>query len=209
MPILVYHNIDHSGSAFATTPELLDAQCTWLVENGYSTISLWQFWDAIQSGAALPPNPVMLTNDDGWSSAVTFADILTQNGLIGNYFINNSSPLTANQIHRLALNGPVQAHTATHQYMSQLDPAHQHAEIADNIAYIQGITGSAVHFLAWPFGDLNAGAIDTATTLGIVAGFGLGGTPAYIGAVDPYNIPRIMMSVDDSLDTFIAKVTGW
>ncbi len=209
VPILVYHNIDYSGSAFATTPELLDAECKWLIENGYSAISLWQFWDAIQNGAALPPNPVMLTNDDGWSSAVTFADTLAGNGLVGNYFINNYSPLTADQIYRLTLNGPVQAHTATHQWMSQLDADRQYQEIADNMAFIEGITGSSISFLAWPFGDVNAGAIDTASSLGIVAGFGLGGTPAYVGAVDPFNIPRIMMVADDTLDTFIAKVTGW
>jgi len=151
----------------------------------------------------------MLTNDDGWSSAVTFAEVLGRHGLVGNYFINNYSPLTPDQIHLLGMHGPVQAHTATHQYMSQLDPLSQHAEISENMSFIQGITGSPVSFLAWPFGDTNASAIDAATSLGIVTGFGLGGTPAYIGAVDPFNIPRIMMVTDDTLDTFVAKVTGW
>lgn len=209
VPILVYHNVDYSGSAYSVTPEMLDAQCRWLVENGYTTISLWQFWEAAFNGGSLPPNPVMLTNDDGWASAVTFAEILGRYGLVGNYFINNYSPLSGDQIRMLALNGPVQAHTTNHQYLSQLDYAGQYAEIADNKAYIETITGVPVNFIAWPFGDWNGSAAEAAAAAGIIAGFGLGGTAARIGAVDPYGIPRIMLSVDNDMATFIAMVTSW
>ena len=114
MPILAYHNVDYSGSDFSVTPEQLDEQCRWLIDNGYTTISLWQFWDAAMGYGTLPPNPVMLTNDDGWSSAMTFAEILGRYGLVGNYFINNVSPLTPDQILLLSQQGTVQAHTATH-----------------------------------------------------------------------------------------------
>jgi hypothetical protein len=209
VPILVYHNIDYSGSAYSVTPEMLDAQCRWLIENGYTAITLGQFWDAAFAGGSLPPNPIVLTNDDGWSSAVTFAEILGRNGLVGNYFINNYSPLTADQIYLLMQNGPVQAHTANHQHMAQLDYPTQLSEIADNKAYIEGITGAPVQFVAWPFGEANASAVEAATAAGIVGAFGLGGRPCYIGALDPYHIPRIMMEPSDTLDTFAAKVTGW
>jgi hypothetical protein len=30
-----------------------------------------------------------------------------------------------------------------------------------------------------------------------------------VGALDPYAIPRIMMQVEDDLDTFAAKVSWW
>lgn len=209
VPIIVYHNVDYSGSAYSVTPEALDAHCRWLIENGYTTISLWQFWEAAFNGGSLPPNSVMLTNDDGWSSAVTFAEILGRYGLVGNYFINNYSPLSGDQIRMLAQNGPVQAHTANHPYLSQMDYAGQVAEIADNKAYIESITGVPVNFIAWPFGDYNASAIEAASAAGIIAGFGLGGTAAYVGAVEPYGIPRIMMSVECDLATFIAMVTSW
>ncbi|MCA9877684.1 MAG: polysaccharide deacetylase family protein, partial [Thermomicrobiales bacterium] len=151
VPILCYHNVDYSGSAYSVTPETLDAQCTWLTANGYTPIGAYWLWNAIASGSTLPAKPVMLTNDDGWASAVTFAQTLNAHGMIGNYFINNYSPLAASDIQFLAQNGPVQAHTANHQFMSQLDPATQSAEIATNQAYISGITGQPVQFLAWPF----------------------------------------------------------
>ncbi len=209
VPILAYHNIDHSGDAYATTPEMLDAQCRWLIENGYTTISLWQFWEAAFAGGSLPPNPIVLTNDDGWTSAVVFAEILGRYGLVGNYFINNYSPLSTDQIHFLMQNGPVQAHTANHQYLSQLDYDTQFSEISTNQAYISGITGAPVSFLAWPFGDFNASAVEAAAAAGIVGAFALGGTGCTIGALDPYHIPRIMMESSDTLETFAAKVSAW
>lgn len=209
VPVLVYHNIDYSGSAYAVTPEMLDAQCQWLINNGYTTITVYQLYDAIVNGSALPANPILMTNDDGWASAVTFADVLGRNGLVGNYFINNYSPLSPDEIRFLAANGPVQAHTANHQYMSQLDYATQYAELADNKAYIEGITGQPVEFLAWPFGDFNQSAIQAAMDAGFIAAFGLSGVASYVGGNDLYNIPRIMLVVDDNLDTFAGKAGHW
>jgi peptidoglycan/xylan/chitin deacetylase (PgdA/CDA1 family) len=209
IPVLCHHNIDYSGSAYAITPELLDAECLWLLNNGYTAISVYQLWNAWATGAALPANPVMLTNDDGWASAVTFAQTLSARGMIGNYFINNYSPLSADEILYLAQNGPVQGHTANHQYMTQLDPVTQSAEITNNQAYITGITGQPVQFLAWPFGDYGPNAVQTAIDDGILAAFGLSGVACYVGASDLYAIPRIMMEVGDTLDTFVAKVNHW
>jgi hypothetical protein len=209
LPVLCYHNIDYSGSAYAITPELLDQECQWLIANGYTAITVYQLWNTIATGAALPLNPVMLTNDDGWSSAVTFAQTLMANGLVGNYFINNYSPLSATEIQFLTQNGPVEAHTVSHQYMSQLDPATQNAEIADNLSFILGITGQPAQFLAWPFGDYNASAVQIAKDNGILAAFALGGAPCYVGVSDILAMPRIMMEVSDTLETFVAKVNHW
>jgi peptidoglycan/xylan/chitin deacetylase (PgdA/CDA1 family) len=209
VPVLCYHNIDYSGDAYAITPEMLDSECQWLIANGFTAISVYQLWNAFATGDTLPANPVMLTNDDGWTSSVTFAQTLGVNGMTGNYFINNYSPLSAADILFLAQNGPVQAHTATHQYMSQMDPAAQSAEIVNNQAYITGITGQPVQFLAWPFGDYSATAVQAAKDAGILAAFGLGGAPCYVGASDVFAIPRIMMETGDTLDTFAAKVSHW
>src|SRR3954466_8648601 len=71
VPVLVYHNVDYSGSEFPVTPEQLDAQCRWLIDNGYTSITVWQFWDAVMGAGTLPANPILLTNDDGWSTTLT------------------------------------------------------------------------------------------------------------------------------------------
>jgi peptidoglycan/xylan/chitin deacetylase (PgdA/CDA1 family) len=207
--ILAYHNVDYSGSEYSVSPEQLDEQCRWLVENGYTAITLHQFWEAATGYGKLPPNPVLLTNDDGWASAITFAEILGRHGMAGTYFLNSVSPLTADQISLLSQLGSVQAHTATHAHLSGLDYEGQLAEISENKLYLEAITGQPVQFLAWPFGDRNDSAVQAAAAAGILGAFGLGGVTADLLAIDPYHIPRIMMGPGDDLPTFAAKVGDW
>lgn len=209
VPILAYHNVDYSGSAYSVTPEQLDEQCRWLIENGYTAITLGQFWEAATGFGKLPPNPIVLTNDDGWSSAMTFAEVLGRHGLPGTYFINSVSPLTPDQILTLAQWGAVEAHTVTHAHLAGMDYESQLAEIVQNKTYLEQITGQPIRFLAWPFGESNESAVQAAAAAGIVGAFGLGGTAADLSAINPYQVPRIMMMVEDDLTMFAAKVGGW
>lgn len=209
VPILTYHGIDYSGSTYSVTPEQLEAQCQWLVENGYTAITVGQFWDAAQGYGTLPAKPVILTNDDGWASAMTFADILGRYGLVATYFINNTSALTPDQVLSLSQRGSVEAHTVSHLNLRGVTYETQFAEIATNKAYIEQITGQPVRFLAWPFGDSDESAVRAASAAGIVAAFGLNGTAANTATIDPYSIPRLMIMVTDDLSTFAAKVSAW
>jgi len=208
VPILVYHTVDESGNSYSVTPRQLNLQCRWLVEHGYTAITLRQFWRAARGLADLPPHPVLLTNDDGDPSSRRFARILDRYGLVGTYFVNNVSPLTQRQIRSLAQRGAVEAHTVSHVALSGLDHEDQLAEIGENRVYLEEITGQPVRFLAWPYGDVNESAIEAAASAGIVAAFGLGATPADLDVVDWYAVPRMTIYVDDDLETFAAKVTG-
>jgi peptidoglycan/xylan/chitin deacetylase (PgdA/CDA1 family) len=208
VPILVYHTVDESGNTYSITPRQLNQQCRWLVEHGYTTITLRQFWRAARGLADLPPNPVILTNDDGDPSVRRFASILDRYGLVGTYFVNNVSPLTRRQIRSLAERGSVEAHTVSHVALSGLDYEDQVAEIAGNRTYLEEITGESVRFLAWPYGDVNESAIEAAEAAGMVVAFGLGATAADLDVVDWYTVPRMTIFVDDDLETFAAKVTG-
>ena len=212
VPILVYHAVDESGNAYSVTPRQLNQQCLWLVEHGYTTITLRQFWRAARGLTDLPPNPVILTDDDGDPSAMKFSRILEQYGLVGNYFVNNVSLLTRPQIRWLAQRGSVEAHTVSHVALSGLEYEEQIAEIAENRVYLEEITGQPVRFLAWPYGDMNESAIEAAVEAGIAGAFGLGPTAADLDLIDDtvdwYAIPRITIYVDDDLETFAAKVGG-
>ena len=208
VPILVYHTVDESGNTYSVTPRHLNQQCRWLVEHGYTAISPRQFWRAARGLAELPPNPVILTNDDGDPSTRKFARILDRYGLVGTYFINNVSPLTRRQIRSLAQRGDVEAHTVSHVALSGLDYEEQVAEIAENRTYLEEITGQPVRFLAWPYGAVNESAIEAAESAGIVVAFGRGATAADLETIDWYAVPRMTIYIDDDLETFAAKVTG-
>jgi peptidoglycan/xylan/chitin deacetylase (PgdA/CDA1 family) len=208
VPILVYHTVDESGNTYSITPRQLNQQCRWLVEQGYTTITLRQFWRAARGLTNLPSQPVILTNDDGDPSTRTFARILDRYGLVGTYFVNNVSPLTRRQIRALAQRGSVEAHTVSHIALSRLDYEDQVTEIAENRAYLEEITGQPVRFLAWPYGDVNESASEAAAAAGIVVAFGLGATAADLDTTDWYAIPRMTIFVDDDLETFAAKIRG-
>ena len=208
VPILVYHTVDESGNTYSITRRQLNQQCRWLSEHGHTSITLRQFWRAARGLADLPPHPVILTDDDGDPSVRRFARILDRYGLVGTYFVNNVSPLPRRQIRSLAEQGSVEAHTVSHVALSGLDYEDQVAEIAENRAYLEEITGEPVRFLAWPYGDVNESAIEAARSADMIVAFGLGGTAAGLDVTDRYVIPRITIFVDDDLSTFAAKVTG-
>jgi peptidoglycan/xylan/chitin deacetylase (PgdA/CDA1 family) len=208
VPVLMYHHIDYSGGTYAVTPEQLSAQMQWLADNGYTSITLTDFYNGAFAGGLLPAKPVVLTVDDGWASALTFADILSWYGFTGNYFITTEGELTWDQIAYLGQIGEVENHTTSHPALSVLGYGDQYAEIANNAAYLQGATGQAVQFIAWPYGDWNWSAVQAASDSGLIAGFDAWGGPAYLSSLDPWHIPRILISGDYDLATFASVVQG-
>jgi peptidoglycan/xylan/chitin deacetylase (PgdA/CDA1 family) len=208
VPVLMYHHVDYSGGTYAVTPEQLDAQCRWLVDNGFTAITLAEFYNGAFAGGLLPAKPVVLTDDDGWASSLTFADILARYGFVGNYFVNNASEVTPDQIAYLGQVGEVEDHTVSHAALSQLAYGDQYAEIANNKAYLESATGQTVRFLAWPYGDWNASAVQAAADAGIIAAFDAWGGPANLTALDPWHIPRVLVDGGYDLNTFAAVVTG-
>jgi peptidoglycan/xylan/chitin deacetylase (PgdA/CDA1 family) len=160
------------------------------------------------AGGLLPAKPVVLTVDDGWGSALTFADILSWYGFIGNYFVTTDNGLPWDQLVYLGQVGEVENHTTSHPALSTLGYSDQYAEIANNSAYLEGATGQAVQFIAWPYGDWNWSAVQAAADSGLIAGFDAWGGPAYLSSLDPWHIPRILISGDYGLETFAAVVQG-
>jgi peptidoglycan/xylan/chitin deacetylase (PgdA/CDA1 family) len=208
IPILMYHHVDYSGGAYAVTPEQLAAQCQWLYDNGYTAITLTEFYNAAFAGALLPAQPVVLTIDDGWASALTFADILAAYGFVGNYFVHTESEVSDAQVSYLGQVGEVENHTVSHAMLSHLGYPDQYAEIIDNRWYLESVTGQAVQFLAWPYGDWDWSAVQAAADAGVLAAFDAWGGPADPTALDPWHIPRIFVSGEYDLATFSSVVTG-
>src|SRR5262245_11154390 len=70
VPILAYHNLNPSVPGSMTiTPQKFEEQLKWLKENGYNVIPLKNLVAYLQGkNITLPSKPVVITDDDGWSS---------------------------------------------------------------------------------------------------------------------------------------------
>jgi len=69
VPIIMYHSIeDTPDNIWEITPQTLESDFAYLQANGYNTVIMQDLIDYVYQGKPLPPNPIMLTFDDGRAS---------------------------------------------------------------------------------------------------------------------------------------------
>ncbi len=85
LPIVMYHGIteDPAGVGPYVIPASLFAEdMAYLQENGYTTVTMAQVLAYVDEGIPLPPNPIMLTFDDGYYNNYLYAyPVLKQYGM--------------------------------------------------------------------------------------------------------------------------------
>ena len=70
LPILMYHDVSHANPGKdVVTPEELRSDLLWLREQGYQPVTMALVIAWVDGGAPLPPRPVVLSFDDGYTSA--------------------------------------------------------------------------------------------------------------------------------------------
>lgn len=95
VPILMYHYIsippadaDQYRTDLSVTPENFRAQMTYLAQNGYTTIDLYDLSLAIVNKRELPAQPIIITIDDGYRDNYENAfPILQEFGFTATFFI--------------------------------------------------------------------------------------------------------------------------
>ncbi|MGH2560039.1 MAG: hypothetical protein ACRDJH_13315 [Thermomicrobiales bacterium] len=83
VPVLMYHRINDYPAQYEITVDALYQQMNWLAANGYNSVTPADLIAAIDYGVPLPPNPFMLTVDDGFVSTFTFAAVFAEYGFRG------------------------------------------------------------------------------------------------------------------------------
>ena len=74
LPIFLYHIISPNRSyKFGITPDEFESDLIYLSRNGYTTITMTQLIDHVDSGKALPDKPVILSFDDGYYNNYVYA----------------------------------------------------------------------------------------------------------------------------------------
>jgi peptidoglycan/xylan/chitin deacetylase (PgdA/CDA1 family) len=168
VPILMYHyvstlppNADATRVDLTVEPNMFRAHMRYLVEQGYTTISLYQLEDALQRGTQLPPNPIILTFDDGYVDHYTNVfPILQEMGMTATFFIitgfidaNDSNYLTWDQISQMSAAGmSMESHTKTHRDLRSRDYNFLIYEFLGSLESLNAHLQRPSHMFAFPVG---------------------------------------------------------
>lgn len=219
VPILMYHYVgnnpnsaDRQRDVLSITPDKLDAQFAWLVQNGYTPITL----DTLYGLFAKKENiskPIVLTFDDGYVDfyfnawpilrkynfhAVSFIPT----GLVGKTYY-----MSWDQIKEINNSGLVSfaAHTVSHAYLPSLSYSNIQSELATSKKTLEQQLGTRVNFVAYPYGASDTNVWRAAQEAGFVGGAGTW----YGRATGPgINMPRIRIAGTITLAEFAQKVVN-
>jgi peptidoglycan/xylan/chitin deacetylase (PgdA/CDA1 family) len=182
VPILTYHSLDDSGAVTSIAPRDFREHMQILTQRGFTGISLSALLDSWDGRGTLPPRPVVITFDDGFSNVLEHAaprlsdlsfsaTIFVVSGRCGQ---TNDWPNQAPNIPRLPLLSwselgqlaaagfEIGAHTVTHRALTEIPRSEAAKEIVESKMAIEDRLGQAVQNFAYPFGLFSRSICDVA-----------------------------------------------
>ncbi len=185
LPVLMYHSIGPLRDGFdpflTISTEMFERHLRWLSKNGFTPIHTTDWVAYLREGKSLPDKPVLLTFDDGYADTAEFGlPLLRKFGFTGTVFVvtdqiggsnkwdlhlglSEQLLMTADQIRDWAEQGiEFGAHTCTHQDLCTATPEQIREEMKGSKERLEGILGTPVTALAYPYGYYNEAAAQVA-----------------------------------------------
>lgn len=169
VPILMYHHVlpgekakEIAAGYLNVPPEVFQKQMNYLLEKGYSVISLKEMTEGIKSNA-LPGKPVVLTFDDGYRDYYEYAlPILKEKNFksvvfIITQYVGGERYVSWSQLSEMAQTGLVAIgnHTLNHPYLSKISPEEEQNQILSAQSIINERLGVRAEFFAYPYGSVS------------------------------------------------------
>jgi peptidoglycan/xylan/chitin deacetylase (PgdA/CDA1 family) len=181
VPILMYHYVgdlpedaDATRTDLTLSPDTFRAHLDYLFYQGYTPISLYQLDEALMTGTALPPKPVVLTFDDGYADHYTnVLPALSRYGFTATFFIitgtadaGNPNHLPWPQIRAMAEAGmDMESHTKTHPDLRGRDYDFLVYQLLGSFESLRAYTGRVSHMFAYPAGRYDDTALAVLETM--------------------------------------------
>ncbi len=218
VPVLMYHKIDPKtphdavGRDLTLDPAAFAAQLAWLQGHHVRTITMAELVAAIGRGEK-PRDTVVLTFDDGYVDAATFATPLLQKyGMRASFyvsaaFVGDGRHASWKQLRRMHAAGmEIACHGTQHLDLSQLSRAAAEEEIGHCIRDVRTYLGVRPTTYVYAAGKWNAAAREILAHDGVKAA--LTEEPGTVHSlVNPYELPRRRLHRDDTLATFGSLAT--
>ena len=185
VPILMYHYLsvpppdaDRVRMDLSVSPAMFEQQLAYLKENGYTTISLGDLYDALAGGRGLPAKPVILTFDDGYRDAYENAlPLLKKYGMRGTFFIvtdfihaGHPAYMTWPMVQAMNDAGmSIENHSRSHADLRRRNDDFLVWQILGAIESIQAYTGKRPQFFCYPGGFFDDNTVRVARSASILA----------------------------------------
>ncbi|WP_404328119.1 polysaccharide deacetylase family protein [Mesobacillus maritimus] len=215
IPVLLYHVVKpnpDSDNPYQFKLEEFEKHMAYLHENGYRTLTMKQYFNILDKKAAMPEKPILLTFDDNSNDFYPYVfPVLQKYGMKATQFtvsdwVNGSWNMTSNEVLTVMENGiDIHNHSVTHPFLANLSREQQYAEINDATIALKELTGRKTNVFAYPYGNYNADTISVLEELGFKGAFKVGGGIS-TDQSDRYELPRIMMLQNHTLDDFVRMV---
>jgi peptidoglycan/xylan/chitin deacetylase (PgdA/CDA1 family) len=208
----MYHHVEVSPiDSFLRVPAYkFEDEIRLLRDWEYTPISTTLLVDAITTGVALPPRPVIITFDDANEDTYTTAfPIMQKYGFTGVLYlpfdyIGAPGYMTVDQIKQMVAAGwEVGSHSLTHPNLSTLDEPKLRDEIVNSRKRLSALLGIPVLTFAYPFGDVSTAAVDYVRFAGYLAAMDAKGFTADQGMGNLFALQREEIRAAEDAKTFI------
>jgi peptidoglycan/xylan/chitin deacetylase (PgdA/CDA1 family) len=175
VPILNYHSISSGGTncfaKFTLHPKTFAQHMKYILDQGYTPITVNDYAQLVRSSSPLPDKPVILTFDDGFGDFYNSAFPILQEFrfpatiyVVTDYIEGTSNwlkpvgeenrrMLTWSQLFEVQRAGiECGTHSATHIHLDTAKPEIAYQEISHSKDTLEQKLGSSVHSMAYPYG---------------------------------------------------------
>ena len=218
-PVLIYHHVkllkpsDNAIERGLTVlPYQFDAQLDYLQRHRYLTVTATALTAHLLKAAKLPPNPVVLTFDDGYTDV--YADVyqqLRRRHLVATFFIvpgflNTPRYLTWRQVTDMEHHGmDIEAHSMTHPDLTTLRPEAVWQEVARSRQVLETHLHRPIDIFAYPYGAYDAAVVSAVSRAGFQTAFTT--HQGWVARSDQLlTLPRVYIDIDDTLAVFAGRL---
>lgn len=185
-PVLTYHRIqpqsvaiEKGQTAGSVDNGIFDQQMAFLSASGYHAITVEELVNAIKNHSDLSPKSIVITLDDGYENAYTYAYPIAQkynmviNLMIVTGLVGNQDFLTWDQVKEMKNSGLVYFtnHTWSHYAIGHGSVEKIQYEIQTSKQQLEQYTGQAVNIFTYPYGSFSPNAIEILKQDGFIGAF--------------------------------------
>jgi peptidoglycan/xylan/chitin deacetylase (PgdA/CDA1 family) len=219
IPVLLYHAVSDESPAdqpgYTVSRRRFTEHVEVMIASGRRPVGFADLAGALRGERKLPPRAFVVTFDDGFPDTPAAAELLQQQGIPSTVYITADrlgdaeapvSPPTLAALMRME-GVEIGAHSVTHPYLDELDPAALRHEVGESRRLLEAATGRQIATFAYPHGAFDARVRQAVVEAGYTSAAAVKNAIAHLGE-DPMAIARWTVRSDTSAQKLATVLEG-